>query len=68
MDLEYKKMPSFQRVCIGGQFHDFAYQRLKAFLRQKMKNAPRAIREEEILKWFLGSGNTAPSQRDAKAH
>lgn len=58
MDLEqfdiykYKKMPSFQRVCIGCQFHDFAYQRLKAFLRQKMKNAPGAMKQEEILKRF----------------
>jgi hypothetical protein len=60
MDLKqydiYKKMPSFQRVSIGCQLHDFAYQRLKVFLRQKMKNATDAMIQEEILKRFLQVG------------
>ncbi len=58
MDLKqydiYKKMHSFQRVSVGCQLHDFAYQRLKVFLRQKMKNATDAMIQEEILKRFLG--------------
>lgn len=57
MDLKqyniYKKMPPFQRVSIGCQLHDFAYQRLKVFLRQKMKNATDEMIQEEILKRFL---------------
>jgi len=50
----YKKMPSFQRVTVGCQLHDFAYQRLKLFLRQQMNNATEAMIQEEILKRFLG--------------
>lgn len=50
----YKKMPSFQRVTVGCQLHDFAFQRLKLFLRQEMNNATEAMIQEEILKRFLG--------------
>lgn len=50
----YKKMPPFQRVSIGCQLHDFAYQRLKAFLRRQMKNASDAMIKRELLKRFLG--------------
>lgn len=50
----YKKMTPSQRVSIGCQLHDFAFQRLKAFLRQRMKNASDEMIQRELLKRFLG--------------
>ncbi len=58
MDLKqyeiYKNLNSSQRISIGCQLHDFAFQHLKVFLRQQMKGASEEKIQEELLKRFLG--------------
>lgn len=50
----YKKMSSNQRVSIGFKLHDFAYQRMKIYLHQRMPNASDEMIQKELLKRFLG--------------
>jgi len=50
----YKKMSSSDRVKIACQLHDFAFQRLKAYLCQRMENASEDIIRKELFKRFLG--------------
>ena len=50
----YKNMPTYQRLRIGCQLHDFALNRLKIQLHQQMKNANKKTIQNVILKRFLG--------------
>jgi hypothetical protein len=50
----YKKMSTNQRASIGFNLHDFAYQRMKIYLRQRMPNASAEQIQKELLKRFLG--------------
>jgi hypothetical protein len=50
----YKRMTPSQRVSVGCQLHDFAFQRLKVFLSKRMNNATDEMIQMELLKRFLG--------------